>query len=300
MASNIIEFFGYHPSDKSDIAKKARAERKCPFLGKTCVKTLGENESRVPAGACTLQSAGGLNVICCPIRLYADNHKILTDVAKIAFGDNVKLYPGAEAKLASSETGGSRIAVFGKEWGGELRLPQPRGTGGYYVDWILAKLDDSGNLDNFVAIEVQSIDTTGNYRAERTAYLNEESFTGRSTAGFNWENVSKRILPQLIYKGNVLQRERRCQQGLFFISPTPVYKRISQRLGDSLLAYYRQTGSITFMWYDVGPEPVPGTLRSLNQEGIFTTSVVQVAAAFSAPISLPPQDVYEKAINGVL
>lgn len=300
MASNIIEFFGYSPLDNSDAAKRARTEWHCPFLGSTCTKTLGEDNGRVPAGACTLQSAGGVKVICCPIRLYADNHKILSDVAEIAFGANVDLYPGARAKQAPIQDGRNRIAVFGKAWGGELRLPQPRGTGGYYVDWILAKLDDTGALDNFVAIEVQSIDTTGNYRAERTAYLNDEPFFGRSTAGFNWENVSKRILPQLIYKGNVLQRERRCQQGLFFISPTPVYKRISQRLGDSLLAYYRQTGSITFIWYDVGDEAAPGTLRALNQEGVFTTSVGQVAAAFSAPLTLPPQDVYEQAINGAL
>ena len=49
----------------------------------------------------------------------------------------------------------------------ELRLPQKRGSGGYYIDWILALIGDDGNLREFVAVEVQAIDTTGNYRAEK-------------------------------------------------------------------------------------------------------------------------------------
>ncbi len=49
-------------------------------------------------------------------------------------------------------------------------------------------------------------------------------FTGYSKAGVNWENVSKRILPQLIYKGYVLRRERLCSKGLFFVCPKPSVK----------------------------------------------------------------------------
>src|SRR5260221_14317831 len=92
------------------------------------------------------------------------------------------------------------IAVFGKRWGKELRLPsRAKKAGGkvgaYFVDWILAHTDAAGKLLGFVAIEVQSIDTTGNYRAERKAYLDGSSFKGNSTAGPNWEDVNKRIPP---------------------------------------------------------------------------------------------------------
>jgi hypothetical protein len=31
------------------------------------------------------------------------------------------------------------------------------------------------------------------------------------TVGFNWEHVSKRIIPQIIYKGQILQREDLCR-----------------------------------------------------------------------------------------
>ncbi|MFP3586381.1 NotI family restriction endonuclease [Paraburkholderia sp. SIMBA_055] len=297
MASRIIEFFGYAPQDRSEAARQARDGRQCPFIGAVCQKTLNDGEV---SGACTLKPANGPAVICCPIRLYASQHQILRDVAEVAFDGGVDLYPGAQAREAAVQPGRSRIAVFGKAWGGELRLPNRSGVGGYYVDWVLAKLTEAGGLEEFVAIEVQSIDTTGNYRAEREAYLRSEDYAGSSTAGFNWENVSKRILPQLIYKGNVLQRERLCRKGLFFVSPTPVYQRIDQRLGQGLLEYHLQTGSISFMWYSVGDPAPEGQLRELRREGTFTTSVVQVANAFTSPTNLPDANVYERAIHNAL
>jgi len=297
MASRIIEFFGYSPSDPSPIARYSRAEKLCPFVEGRCIKTLNDG---LPSGACTLEPAKGGAVICCPIRLYANNYKILHDVASIAFGPNIDLVIGNEASQNLPTSGRSKIAVFGKSWGGELRLPNRSGVGGYYVDWVLAKLDANNQLEEFVAVEVQSIDTTGNYRSEREAYLLEKEFIGNSSAGFNWENVSKRILPQLIYKGNVLQRERNCKKGLFFISPTPVYERINQRLGNGLLEYHLQTGSITFMWYNIGNTASAGVARDLELNGSFTTSVVQIANAFTSPTNLPPANVYEKAIQAVL
>lgn len=56
-------------------------------------------------------------------------------------------------------------------WGGELHLPQRAGSGAYYVDFILALVTPIG-LSHFIAIEVQSIDTTGNYRVGWRALMN--------------------------------------------------------------------------------------------------------------------------------
>ena len=165
------------------------------------------------------------------------------------------------------------------------------------MDWILAKLDETGEVESFVAVEVQSIDTTGNYQGERDAYLNDKQFNGTSTAGLNWENVNKRILPQLIYKGNVLRRERFCTKGLFFVCPKQVYDKIIKRLGTNLQTYPHQAGALTFMWYDVGPDVPSGQLRSLVQSGCLTTTVEQVANAFALPGALPPENVYADAIQ---
>ncbi len=193
--------------------------------------------------------------------------------------------------------------MFGKRWGGELRLPQKDGINSYFVDWILALLDAEGNLVEFVAIEVQTIDTTGNYRASRAALLTEERDIVQSSVGLNWENVNKRILPQLIYKGQVLQREELCRKGLFFVCPTPVYDRIMRRLGgaDGLVRYALQPASITFMAYDLDMfVPIEdGSAVPLKQDTERSTTVYKVQEAFNN-VTLPDENVYKTAIETAL
>ncbi len=295
MSLRIVEFFGYAPDDQSATAVAARRNKHCPFLEANCTKTLSDG---LISGACTLQPATSGPVICCPNRLYAEDYRILSDVATSAFGEGTRLIPAQEAARARHD--GRNVAVFGKRWGKELRLPQKGGRGAYFVDWILALIDADGSLGDFVAVEVQAIDTTGNYRKERDAYLRNRAFTGSSKAGLNWENVSKRILPQIIYKGHVLRREPLCRRGLFFVCPTPVYNRIQVRLGNALLAYPIQPGSLTFRWYTPGPAVPGGGHRELLFEGQFTTTIDQVAVAFTAPTNLPPAGVYQEAIQAEL
>ena len=164
------------------------------------------------------------------------------------------------------------------------------------MDWVLARLNEQDGLEEFVAVEVQSIDTTGNYQDERNAYLSDRDFPGQSTAGFNWENVNKRILPQIIYKGHVLRRERLCRHGLFFVCPQPVYEKIRERLGGNLLAYNPQPGALSLMWYNVSSTAPEGQSRELQFVGKFTTTVDQIALAFTSPSNLPDENVYEAAI----
>ena len=77
---------------------------------------------------------------------------------------------------------------------------------------------------------MQTIDTTGTYQNARRALI-ERKAVEKDTVGLNWENVSKRIIPQIIYKGQVLQREELCRSGLYFVCPKPVYDRVLERLG---------------------------------------------------------------------
>ena len=99
-----------------------------------------------------------------------------------------------------------------------------------------------------------------------------KAFKGSSEAGLNWDNVSKRILPQLIYKGHVLRQEPLCNKGMFFVCPTPVYDRVRERLGGDMRPYHFQPGSLTFCWYDLGSETAPGQQRELVHQGNFTTT----------------------------
>ena len=77
MASRIIEFFGYGPEDRSPAAVEARQNFHCPFLGRQCSKTLNDG---LISGACTLKPVTSGPVICCPVRLYANDYEILRDL----------------------------------------------------------------------------------------------------------------------------------------------------------------------------------------------------------------------------
>ena len=298
MAGYISEFFGYQAEDSSEAALIAAEQKRCPFLKTQCTKILSRD--RAISGVCAIQqkSANSPRVICCPIRIYADDYKMLYTISRSAFGRDLNLYAGRVAVAKAIQEGGA-VAVFGHGWGGELRLPQREGTGSYFVDWVLARLDETGELVEFTAIEVQTIDTTGNYRDAREALLDGRRIE-QSTVGLNWENVSKRIIPQLIYKGQVLQREDLCRTGLYFVCPQPVFERVLNRLGgkDKLPKFPTQPASIHFVSYDYlsGDAEAPGTIAPLGVLEEHCTTVYKVQEAFSS-LSLPEGNVYRDALR---
>lgn len=296
MAGYISEFFGYRAEDTSLIALETAAKQVCPFLGKQCTKVLSRD--RIISGVCAVRqkTEGSPSVICCPVRIYAEDYKMLRTIAENAFGQTLNLYSGRVAvEKANSE--GSAIAVFGHGWGGELRLPQRKGTGSYFIDWVLAKLNGAGELVEFTAIEVQTIDTTGNYREAREALINKRE-TVADTVGLNWENVSKRIIPQLIYKGQVLQREDLCKTGLYFVCPQPVYERVLNRLGgkEKIPKFPTQPASIHFISYDYLNINEDGNTSTIGIIEEHCTTVYKVQEAFSS-MSLPEGNVYRDAIR---
>lgn len=299
MAGYIAEFFGYAASDKSKVALMTASRKNCPFLGNFCVKTLARE--KIISGVCAIRqkTEGSPNVICCPIRLYADDYKMLHLIAQKAFHQQLKLYAGRVAVEKAKKEGGA-IAVFGKGWGGELRLPQRKGMGSYFVDWVLARLDGNGELAELTAIEVQTIDTTGSY-GKAQQILTESREVVSDTAGLNWENVSKRIIPQIIYKGQVLQREDLCRSGLYLVCPKPVYQRILDRLGgtEKLPKFPSQPASINFIAYDSIEEQKDGEITPLGIVEEHCTTVYKVQEAFSS-LNLPEGNVYKKAISRTL
>lgn len=295
MAGYISEFFGYRAEDHSAIATSAANRQICPFLGSQCTKILSRD--RLISGVCSVRqkTEGSPAVICCPIRIYAENYKMLYQISIQAFGCNLGLYSGRTAVEMAKKQHGA-VAVFGHGWGGELRLPQRAGTGAYFVDWVLARLGSDGKLIEFTAIEVQTIDTTGNYREARSNLLNNRRITA-DTVGLNWENVSKRIIPQLVYKGQVLQREDLCRTGLFFVCPKPVYDRVINRLGgkERIPHFPTQPASIHFLAYDYIGATSDGSITPLGIIEEHCTTVYKVQEAFSS-MNLPEGNVYRDAI----
>ena len=301
MAKKILELFGYAPDDDSEAAFEARMQQSCPFIGGLCLKQIGSASNRIRSGVCTIADKDGNPVVICPIRLYADEYSLLSTVAKLAFKvESVELIDGKKVANHTGRKDSTWVAVFGKGWGGELKVPgrpvRGRKSAGFFVDWILAKLDDQKRLLEFAALEVQTMDTIGSYRAEREAILNGIEHEGKS-AGPNWENVNKRILPQLIYKGHLLEREALCQSGLFFACPDAVYRKIMDRLGSKLAEYPLKNNALTFIPMQLGKQVRAGAPRKLKAMKAKTTTIQQLQIAFSSPTNLPEAGSYEKAIR---
>jgi hypothetical protein len=286
MSLRIVELFGFPAGSKG--LEEAAHTFKCPFIAQTCRKTL--NDGTI-SGVCTLAAKNDTtNVACCPIRLYANKFEALKRVAKQAFDPKLPFFFGSLPRDKYP-----CVVAIGKDFGREIRVPN-RAGGTFSVDWFLVHLGDNKSLLEFVAVEVQTIDTTGNYRKERKELLGGNTDPIRSKAGFNWENVNKRILPQLIYKGHVLRLERKCKKGLFFILPTAVNRRIQDRVGNSLMKYEPQPGSITFHTYSLCNDSEPTGPLTLIFDGSMTTTVDQLALAFSSPRDLPTPGVVEESL----
>lgn len=301
MATTITEWFGYRPEDTSAPALQHAADKSCPFLEAPCTKTFSDGTT---SGVCTLKPTTSSPVICCPNRLYGREDGMLRRVALQAFGPNFELVPGRDARAHAATIQRDVIGVFGGSWGSEIRVSNNSG-GGYYVDFILAKVSPSQELVEFVAVEVQTIDTTGNYRNGFNALRTGRDGSIRNSAGFNWENVNKRILPQIIFKSHLISQEDRCLSGLFFVTPQPVYEKIMQRLtgsGTPLREHPMRSNSITFLSYDINASnPSPGVPLPLNGPITqLTTTTAQVEAAFTSVSNLPAAGSYATAIEAAL
>ena len=298
MPLRYVECFGETPS--SPKLQDALSSANCPFVGGQCSKKFQKGPV---SGSCALaQSSDNVPVICCPKRLYAENYKALRHVARLAFGEHVPVVLENE-KLPRK---GQFAVPFGQRQGKEIRVrhSESAGSSKFSVDWIIARVTNSGVLREFVAVEVQTIDTTGNYqhqfwdiaRTHCPTVLERFTSPKMASSNFNYENVNKRILPQLITKGHILRREPLCEKGLFFVCPIRVFERIIDRVGD-LPAYPMQTGSVTMLGFQLGKKKTEFGYRELVLERELTTTTDQLSLAFSSPASLPEAGVYERAIK---
>lgn len=306
MAGQIAEFFGYRDTYKSDAAISAAKTSICPFLNDVCTKSIQVEGKARKSGACTVRQKkeDSPSVICCPNRLYSGDYKMLDEIVKLAFKASLPKFAGRHAVDKAISLGQPTVAVFGHRWGGELRLPKKNGRGNYFVDWILVKINADGLAEDFCAVEVQTIDTTGNYRASYLGLSSVWRENEWSKVGLKWENVNKRIIPQIIYKGAVLAREAYCSAGLFMVTPDPVFKTIMHRLGgqDNVLKVGRlQPSSITFVSYDYveNAEVKAGEIIPLEIKTKHLSTVSEVRDAFNQA-QLPEENVYANSISDAL
>lgn len=184
----LVEVFGYRYDDFSDGAVEHRRNRLCPYNNKIakCTKDKKAN----PLGVCSIfdNRTGDLAVIC-PIRLRED-WLIIKHAAEFFF-------------------------PAGAKWTflPEIRLKDAGGKSAGNIDIVLVSLDDRGKILDFGALEVQSVYISGNIRNPYEAYIAhpEEKHNMDWADQPNYprpdylSSSRKRLLPQLVYKGKILQ-----------------------------------------------------------------------------------------------
>lgn len=160
----------------------ANAGYQCPFLASQCTKKSQQLQENEPYPVCSVYrrpSKGSVRsakppICVCPNRFYAA--KIREDVLREAW---VGAQP-KNARVAHEVT----MQKFGR------------------VDFVLADYDEEKKtIRQFLPVELQAVDITRTVHPSYIAILNAQQVEPRPEYGFNWGNVRKRFISQLIAKG---------------------------------------------------------------------------------------------------
>lgn len=155
----------------------ANAEYRCPYTDRTCSKT--NHTTSDPYPVCSIyrrsEPRESRTPICvCPVRFYE------TDIA----GDVIANCWAGDPPTAPRYAYEVQMQKFGK------------------VDLVIADVDDDRRMvRSFLPVELQAVDITGSVYPAYEALTNHRPDTGRLRYGFNWANVRKRFISQLIAKG---------------------------------------------------------------------------------------------------
>lgn len=162
----------------SQMSNPANEDYLCPFKNSICSKR--NHRSDAPFPVCSIfrrdRKTNTLSpVVICPRRLYAAD--IYNDVM-------AHCWPYAVAPA-------NPIIVH------EIKMGKVGN-----VDMVIADLSgDRQAVQNFVSIELQAVDTTGSYEPAYSSIVLNTPLDKRPTYSFNYKNVQKRLITQLINKG---------------------------------------------------------------------------------------------------
>lgn len=291
---DLVEVFGYAPDDLTPSTRSLWELGACPFTNKSCSKA--NHDATVIYGTCSVTSTFGDCVIC-PNRLYEDDYKSLKRVASDAFGEKIELLMFNEYIKRRNEQG-PFIVALGQNSGREVKIGRSLS-----MDWVLAKVED-GKLIEYIGIEVQSIDITGNYRDCWYAYKNLNSPVGTipsSEHGMNWANVHKRLIPQIIRKGVVYSNSKLVKSGLYFILPDIVYRKFEDVIGADIPTLNESGPNVlTINTYSLSEPAAHGTQRNLVLNRVLRVSLDEFAQRFISGPNLPTGDDLDFAVKRVL
>ncbi|NCC62533.1 MAG: hypothetical protein EOM12_16715 [Verrucomicrobiae bacterium] len=208
----MAEVFGFRIDAMTSEADRHRQHRLCPFNNK--VPSCTKDKANDPLGVCSIYD--GTNItITCPVRFRQD-WLIATDAAAFFFPRGTKWTSLTEIRLYDR---------YGKSAGN--------------IDVVLVSYDEEDKITDFGALEVQAVYISGNIRKPFVEYMSDPP----NHINLDWSNKKvypradylsssrKRLAPQLIYKGGILNAWGRkmavaVDRGFFETLPTlsPVSK----------------------------------------------------------------------------
>lgn len=173
---DIAEILG-EPADS--MHNPANAYYLCPFKEGACSKS--SHSFDVPYPVCSIYRRGrrgtpppGPPICVCPNRFL--EAQILDDVIRECWVGEPPLNPVLVSEVSMER--------FGK------------------VDFVVADLNDAGTqVRDFISVELQAVDITGSCLPSYEAIIHNRDLPARPAYGFNWANVRKRFISQLVAKG---------------------------------------------------------------------------------------------------
>ena len=291
---DLIEIFGYAPDDITTPCRTLWNLSACPFINKQCTKT--NHDISIIYGTCSVSSPYGDCVIC-PNRLYENDYAILRKIASEAFDKNLQFLM-YEQFIPLREKADNCIVALGQNSGKEVKI----GTS-LSMDWVLARIAN-GKLIEYIGVEVQSIDITGNYRDSWHSYKNisNNAIVIRSSQhGMNLANVHKRLIPQIIRKGTIYSRSSLVKSGLYFVVPDIVYRKFEDIIGQDIpLLEKGGKDVLTIHIYDLSPYKKHGEQRSLLMKRNIRFSLDEFSQRFISGPNLPSGELLDNAVKRVL
>lgn len=231
----LAELFGFPADNFSENAIRNRKERFCPFhnsSGPKCTK----NSVKDPLGVCSIFESDN-PAITCPVRFRQD-WKIAADAASFFF------LPGTSYTSLT-----------------EVRINDKNGKSAGNIDIVLVALDEKERVVDFGALEVQAVYISGNVSGAFKHYMEDpESRYDMEWPGQNYprpdylSSSRKRLAPQLIYKGGILnawgKKTAVAVQNSFF-STLPSLLEVSQDKADIAWLVYEMGYNRDYNIYDL-------------------------------------------------
>lgn len=185
-------------------ADPAANDFECPFIRSRCPKRSTQLPDE-PYPVCTLWRRNNGTpdpaedlIFVCPKRFYAVD--FLTEVIE-------HCWPGDKPK-------------------NPMVAPEVKMSGFGNVDFVIADVQEDGEVDQFLSVELQAIDITGSVFKAYEALRAGTDLEKRPTYGLNWDNVYKRYVTQLIRKGYF---HHHWKSKIVAVIPEQVYQYITGR-----------------------------------------------------------------------